>query len=80
MTNTFATPSWDTADGTSGTANTGGGGGGASYEPSATPSGPFSGGGGSGIVIIKEENGNWSAGGMWSLKQMFQQKVEGNWL
>jgi hypothetical protein len=75
----FGSPSWTVTDGTAGTANTGGGGGGASYHPASSPSFNFSGGGGSGIVIISEPDGNWSAGGIWSLKQMFQQKVEGNW-
>ncbi len=68
-----------TTNGTAGTVNTGGGGGGATYNPASSPTFNYSGAGGSGIVIIKEEDGNWSAGGIWSTKQMFQQKVEGNW-
>ena len=79
MTSTYATPSWTTTTATSGTANTGGGGGGASYDPGGSPSGPFSGAGGSGIVIIKEPDGTWVAGGVWGYKQIFKQTVEGNW-
>ena len=62
--------------GTAGTANTGGGGGGTSVSfGSAQPSGA----GGSGIVIVSEPNGSWTASGVWTMYDQYTYKTDGLW-
>tara|TARA_B100002003_G_scaffold211679_1_gene208249 strand:+ start:202 stop:594 length:393 start_codon:yes stop_codon:yes gene_type:complete len=59
----------------SGTVNTGGGGGGGD---SGTTGDSLGGAGGSGIVITREADVR-SAGGAWSMKQVYKERLAGNW-
>ena len=64
---------------TAGAVNTGGGGGGAAYGPSPASRVEI-GAGGSGFVAVNDPFGDFQASSVWSLKQVYQLKKDGDWI